>query len=79
MCREKVTCRQCDLLIKELGVYRKRHDEERRQILTQTGAKKLLRLKIRDMAQELQKLEEQLQDEVNYSSTLSETIKELGD
>ncbi len=79
MCKDKIDCPQCELLIRELAVYKRKYEENKRTISANKGYIRFLRLKTKEMTEELQKLEERLQEEVNYSSTLSETIKELGE
>ena len=60
---QEIGCKQCELLLSENGRLKR--------------GREIQRLKIKEMAQELQRYEERLQEEVNYSAKLAETIKEI--
>ena len=62
---QEITCKQCELLLRENGVLK--------------NGREIQRLKIREMAIERQGYREQLQEEVNYSASLAELIKEMGE
>ena len=62
---EEIACKQCQLLLRENGILKRGRDVQR--------------LKIREQAEELQKLEEQLQEEVNFSNSISELLKTNGE
>ena len=71
--------RQCELLLKEMNVWKKRCQKMEARVCTLEAGREIQRLKIREQAEELQKLEEQLQEEVNFSNSISELLKTNGE
>ena len=74
---KELECQQCELLLRELSVYKKRHEINRGVMSSMTGLRRIMRIKLRGMAEEIKKMEERLQEEIEYSSCLSETLKEM--
>jgi cell division protein FtsB len=60
---KEIECKQCVKLLDEIGKLKR--------------GQGILKTIIKNLVDEVQKLEEQLQNEVNYSETLTEAIKEM--
>ena len=63
-------CKQCEMLL-----------DMNKRLAHENGTLKrrreIQRLKIREQAEEMQKMEEQIQEEINYSASMSEALKDL--
>ena len=62
---QEFECKQCELLLRENKIIK--------------NLREILRLKIGKMSEEMQKLEEQLQEEVNFSNSMAELLKQTGE
>ena len=63
-------CKQCKMLL-DIN-YKLAYENG-----TLKRGREVQRLKIREQAEELQKMEEQIQEEINYSASMSEALKDL--
>jgi len=63
-------CKQCKMLL-DIN-YKLAYENG-----TLKRGREVQRLKIREQAEEMQKMEEQIQEEINYSASMSEALKDL--
>ena len=69
--------KQCELLLIEIKALKELNKKLAYENGTLKRGREIQRLKIREQAEEMQKMEEQIQEEINYSASMSEALKDL--